>query len=64
MLDTYRNTIDNCLDEFKKQGRSATYSDQAIECCLTIKALFQFPLRQPIVLLESLFSLAKLSSAV
>lgn len=44
-----------------KRGRSATYTDQAIECCLTIKALFQLPLRQTIGLLESLFSLAKLN---
>jgi len=43
-----------------KRGRPATYTDQAIECCLTIKALFQLPLRQTIGLLESLFSLAKL----
>lgn len=40
-----------------KKGRSATYKDQAIECCLTIKALFQLPLSQTIGLLESLFSL-------
>lgn len=44
-----------------KRGRSSTYTDQAIEYCLTIKALFQLPLRQTIGLLESLFSLAKLS---
>lgn len=44
-----------------KRGRPAIYTDQAIECCLTIKALFQLPLRQTIGLLESLFSLAKLN---
>lgn len=44
-----------------KGGRSMTYTDQTIACCLTIKALFQLPLRQTIGLLESLFSLAKLN---
>jgi len=43
-----------------KRGRSATYTDQAIECCLTIKALFQLPLCQSIGLLEILFFLAEL----
>jgi len=43
-----------------KQGRQPTFSDAAIQTCLTLKVLFRLPLRQVIGLVESLLKLADL----
>ena len=43
-----------------KRGRSATYSDAAIQFCLSLKCLFGLPLRQSIGLIGSLLKLSKL----
>jgi hypothetical protein len=43
-----------------KQGRQPTFSDSAIQTCLTLKVLFRLPLRQVIGLVESLLKLAGL----
>lgn len=43
-----------------KRGRNTLYSDQAIQCCLSIKCLFGLPLRQSIGLVESLLKLSNL----
>ena len=43
-----------------KRGRSHTFSDAAIQFCLSLKCLFGLPLRQSIGMVESLLQLAKL----
>ncbi len=43
-----------------QRGRPATFSDAAIQCCLTLKVLFGLPLRQAIGLVQSLLQLMKL----
>ena len=47
-----------------KRGRSATFTDAAIQACLTLKALFGLPLRQTTGLVASLLQLAGLDWAV
>jgi hypothetical protein len=47
-----------------RRGRSATFSDAAIQACLTLKALFGLPLRQATGLVASLLELAGLDWAV
>lgn len=47
-----------------KQGRPATFTDAAIQACLTLKALFGLPLRQTTGLVASLLELAGLDWAV
>lgn len=47
-----------------KRGRSAIYSDAAIQFCLSMKCLFGLPLRQSIGLVESLLQLAGLDWCV
>ena len=44
-----------------KRGRSPTFSDAAIQFCLSIKCLFGLPLRQSIGMVESLLKLAGLN---
>ena len=44
-----------------KVGRNPTFSDAAIQFCLTIKGLFGLPLRQTTGFVESLFRLANLN---
>jgi len=46
-----------------KRGRTQTYSDVAIQFCLTIKNLFGLPLRQTIGFIQSLLKLAGLGWA-
>lgn len=41
-----------------KRGRPATFTDAAIQACLTLKALFALPLRQATGLVDSLLKLA------
>ncbi len=43
-----------------KRGRSPTFSDAAIQFCLSIKCLFGQPLRQALGMVQSLLRLAKL----
>jgi hypothetical protein len=43
-----------------KRGRPQLYSDLAIQCCLTLKAVFHLPLRGTQGFVESLLSLMKL----
>jgi hypothetical protein len=43
-----------------KRGRSQTFSDEAIQFSLSIKYLFNLPLRQAMGMTESLLSLAGL----
>ncbi len=43
-----------------KRGRSQTFSDAAIQFCLTIKCLFGLPLRQTLGLVQSLLKMAGL----
>jgi hypothetical protein len=43
-----------------KRGRSQTFSDSAIQFCLTIKCLFGQPLRQSLCMVQSLHKLAQL----
>lgn len=43
-----------------KNGRNPTFSDAAIQFCLTIKGLFGLPLRQTIGMVESLIQLSAL----
>ncbi len=43
-----------------KPGRSKTFSDAAIQFCLTVKCLFNLPLRQALGLVQSLLRLAGL----
>ena len=43
-----------------RRGRPATFSDAAIQTCLTLKALFGLPLRQATGLVASLIELARL----
>ena len=40
-----------------KRGRNRTFSDTAIQFCLTIKCLFGLPLRQTLGLVQSLLKL-------
>jgi hypothetical protein len=47
-----------------KRGRTQTYSDMAIQFCLTIKNLFGLPLRQTIGFIQSLLKLAGLDWSV
>ena len=47
-----------------KRGRSATFTDAAIQTCLALKALFGLPLRQTTGLVASLLELAGLDWAV
>jgi len=44
-----------------RRGRPATFSDAAIQTCLTLKALFGLPLRQTTGLVASLIELARLA---
>lgn len=41
-----------------KRGRPETFSDAAIQACLTLKVLFGLPLRQTVGLVESLIRMA------
>jgi len=43
-----------------KRGRQPTFSDAAIQFCLSIKCLFGLALRQSLGMVESLLSLAGL----
>ncbi|SDX94912.1 Transposase DDE domain-containing protein [Allgaiera indica] len=43
-----------------KRGRPETFSDAAIQVCLTLKVLFGLPLRQTVGLVESLIRMAGL----
>ena len=43
-----------------KRGRNKTFSDGAIQFCLTIKCLFGLPLRQTLGLVQSLLKMAGL----
>ncbi|MFS0757581.1 IS5 family transposase [Noviherbaspirillum sp. 1P10PC] len=43
-----------------KRGRSPTFSDEAIQFCLSIKCLFSLPLRQAMGMMQSLLQLAGL----
>lgn len=43
-----------------KRGRNRTFSDEAIQFCLSIKCLFGLPLRQSLGLVQSLLTLAQL----
>ena len=43
-----------------KRGRQQTFTDAAIQFCLTIKCLFGQPLRQTLGLVESLLGMAGL----
>ena len=47
-----------------RPGRPAHFSDSAIELCLTLKALFNLPLRQATGLVASLLKLADLDWSV
>jgi len=47
-----------------KRGRQQQYSEEAIEFCLTLKALFGLPLRQSMGLVESVLKLSGLDWAV
>ena len=47
-----------------KRGRPATFTDAAIQACLTLKVLFGLPLRQTTGLVESLLKLAGLDWSV
>ncbi len=47
-----------------KRGRQQTYSDAAIQTCLTLKVLFSLPLRQTTGFVESLLELVGLDWAV
>ena len=44
-----------------KRGRPETFSDAAIQTCLTLKVLFGLPLRQTVGLVESLVQMARLN---
>ena len=44
-----------------KRGRSPTFSDEAIQFCLSIKCLFSLPLRQAMGMTQSLLQLAGLN---
>jgi len=43
-----------------KRGRTPTYSDAAVQFCLTVKGLFNLPLRQAMGMAQSLLELAGL----
>lgn len=46
-----------------KRGRSESISDAAIQFCLSIKSLFDQPLRQVIGMVQSLLKLGRLARA-
>lgn len=46
--------LDGCAARKGKRGHPETFSDQAIQACLTLKGLFGLPLRQTVGLLASL----------
>jgi hypothetical protein len=48
----------------KQQGRPRTFSDGAIECALTLRAVFRLPLRQTEGFLQSAFDLMQVSLPV
>ena len=48
----------SCSKPSGKRGRSATFTDAAIQACQTLKALFGLPLRQTTGLVASLLELA------
>lgn len=60
------NAIQNWhhVESSRKQGRQNIYSDMAIECMLTLKALFHLPLRATQGLVLSLVELLKLRITV
>ncbi len=43
-----------------KRGRTETFSDAAVQVCLTLKVLFGLPLRQTVGLVEGLVRMAGL----
>ena len=43
-----------------KRGRTPKYSEAAVQFCLTIKGLFNLPLRQAMGMTQSLLELARL----
>ncbi len=47
-------------EKSSKRGRRETFSDAAIQTCLTLKVLFGLPLRQSVGLVESLIQMAGL----
>ena len=47
-----------------KRGRSPTFSDEAIQFCLSIKCLFSLPLRQAMGMTQSLLRLTGLDWSV
>jgi hypothetical protein len=47
-----------------RRGRDQTFSDQAIQFCLSIKCLFNLPLRQAMGMTQSLLRLAGLDWSV
>ena len=51
-------------DASGRRGRQQTYSDAAIQACLTFKVLFGLPLRQTTGFVESLLKLVGLDWAV
>ena len=67
-----RGSLSICLDKDMqwfaaasgKRGRSAKFSDAAIQCCLTLKNLFGLALRQTTGLVQSLLQLCGLTWAV
>jgi hypothetical protein len=44
-----------------RRERSPTFTDAAIQFCLTVKALFRLPLRQTSGMVESLLQFAELA---
>lgn len=57
--DTIKSWFNRSL--LKKRGRPVLYSDQAIEFCLTIKALFKLPLRAMQGFVQSIFKMMGVS---
>lgn len=52
--------LDWCAARTGKRGHPETFSDQAIQACLTLKVLFGLPLRQTVGLVASLIKMAGL----
>jgi hypothetical protein len=52
--------LDWCAAKTGKRGHPETFSDQAIQACLTLKILFGLPLRQTVGLVASLIKMAGL----
>ncbi len=50
----------NAVEPNGRRGRDQTFSDQAIECALTLRRLFRLPLRQTQGLLDGLFAVLKI----